>query len=1038
MKISILFYLFIGLFFNVASAQTYTVAQLRGLSNPTGSGVYQSSDYGGGSWKYLATTGATDNTGTILVNTVTGGQFNRIFSGAYNILWFGAAGDGVTIDSIPWVRAKAAVPPQGGTIYFPKGRYMSGKRDGWQVYRNNLIIKGDGINATYLLTPDPSNASGITLGLYRDAGWSLNPSTLYTYVDSAAVGQSWITLKPGQDMSPFKRNSIFFFNAGANYYDQYYGEFEVVDTVVGNKIFLKYHLSKDYTADRSSYYGILSANFTPPAVGATAVAQITNPPTATVNVAISLGTDLYQVTAVSGSNITLRNLGKGNGTEVISAGTRVFKARAIYITPSTVYNTVVEDLTIEGHRKSLVVSNSVKSYFNRVRFMHHKGALAGGIWLDGDDGRDFIMENCEVYSDVPITSQMARSFGDIKIKTTKLFQASLEFSEFNYNFDVEDCDIHVHKSTAADSLLTAINVGQSTSTGRIFKNRIFASRLANAILASDIQAYRATSRAPMVISNNMIYADRCNTAINVVGAGTVLIEGNSIIGNVVTIFGASDAVLYGVTNQVDISNRFIFGTSLVIRGNTFVGYANSFLNRTDPFNLDVQDNIVNLLGPAYRSDAAALSLGNIIRGSVASVTPTLKVPAERMVFKNNWFKGWNYNRFSINLQRPINSRVDISNNHFVDQAGTYRADKDFILNLQDVNKSVYAGVNYLPLIKDPEVDLGIYAEFVKRNGGQLTAADLNVGRQLLKEIYFNNLRSKIEILNPMLGDSSAARVPLLGWEKSMYQSLAAVNMVGADFSRTGGWKGNGTNKYGVFAQVKDLDYSNTGLFVNLTIPGTLANATYLGSTGGTGPTTYFLRKNGTVLQGLGQATIEANYTEGPGFIYSGQTTGSQLNFLDLTTKPKTSNTTLTNQLTPFASFLEANMAFLARGATTLSGTAEFTDATIGAYGATKYLNLTETQTLDQILYNSLTALGRPTQADPNYVVSQDDLREGKTPIVNSSKIPLSRVVLNALYPMAVKGQKIYCPAVGLGILGTFYEKVDTDGNWLAVLYPKVL
>ncbi|MCD0490357.1 hypothetical protein LPB86_19120 [Pedobacter sp. MC2016-14] len=1032
MKIILTLFLFLGLFVQKTYAQTYTVAALRTLAAPQESVIYQTTDYGGGLWNYSAATGATDNTGTILVSTITGGRFKRIFSGELNILWFGAKGDGVTNDVPAWTLAKAALPPEGGTIYFPKGRYMS-DANGWQVYRNNLYMRGDGINTTYLLTPEPSNASGISLAPYRDAGWSLNPATLYTYVDSAAVGQGWIKLKPGQDKTPFKKNTVFFFNAGANYYDQFYGEFQVIDTVVGDKLYLKYNFSKDYTAARSSWNGTLTADFTPPAVNATAVAQITNPPAAGANVAVSLGNDLYQVTAQSGTSVTLKNLGKGNGTAVIPTGTKVYKARAVYLTPSTAYNTIVEDMTIEGHRKAVVVANSVKSYFNRVRFVYHDGAAAGGIWLDGDGGRDFIMYNSEAYSDVIKGSQMARSFGDIKYKTCKFFQSTLEFSEFNYNFDVEDCDIHVHKVNDTIPVNYAINVGQSTSNGRIYNNRIFVSDANNAIIASDILGYKASSRASMLISKNIIYANRCASAISVYGSGTVSVEDNSIIGNVNSIFGGSDAILYGASSQVDVNDRFVFGSSLIIKRNTFVGYANTFSNRTDPVNLDIEDNIVSLFGPGYVSDVSGLTLGNIIKGSVASVTPTLTVPAERMVIKNNLFKGWNYTPFSINLQRPVNSRVDVSNNRFIDQVGTYRADKDFVVNLHDANAVVYAGVNYLPLVKSPDIDWNMYTEFVKRTSGTLLPLDVTVGKQLLKDIYFNNMRDKIEMINPMLGNAAASKVPLLGWERSVYKAFAGMMLTDSDFTKTTGWKGNGTSKYGVIGQVKDFDYTNFGLFVNLTAAGTVTNGGYIGTYSGNGASSYLIRKNGTTLTGIGLSTIATSYTEAPGFIFSGQTIGSQLNFVDVTTKPKTSNTSLPVQL---SSSPEANLAILAQGSSVLSAINNFSDATLGGYGVTKFLNLTETQTLDQITYNAMVSLGRATQTNPAYVLSTVDLREGKTPITNPTSTAISKAILNSTYPMAVKGQRIYCPNVSTGPL--VYEKADNTGEWFFYAYTPVL
>jgi hypothetical protein len=78
-------------------ALTTTVSGLRTLATPETDGVYQTTDFGGGNWYYSATTGMTDNLGTILVNAPTGGYFTRI--GEPNVKNFGAIGDGITEDT---------------------------------------------------------------------------------------------------------------------------------------------------------------------------------------------------------------------------------------------------------------------------------------------------------------------------------------------------------------------------------------------------------------------------------------------------------------------------------------------------------------------------------------------------------------------------------------------------------------------------------------------------------------------------------------------------------------------------------------------------------------------------------------------------------------------------------------------------------------------------------------------------------------------------------------------------------------------------
>jgi hypothetical protein len=965
MRILLTLLLLAGMVYRTA-AQTFTVAGLRVFAAPDTSVIYQTTDYGGGLWNYSSDTTTIDNTGTILVSTATGGTYKRIYDGALNIRWFGAKGDGVTNDIPAWDLAKAALPAGGGTIYFPRGRYMS-DAVGWRVFRSNVYMKGDGIDATFLLTPRPSSAYGLQLARYRDGGWSLNPATLYTYMDTAAVGQGYIRLKPGQDKTLLKKDMVLFFNGGANYYDQFYGEFNVIDTLIGDQLFFKYNFARDYTAARSSWNGTLTAPFTPPAINASAIAQIESPPPMNANQAISLGNDLYQVTASSGNNVTLRNLGKGNGTAVIPAGTRVYKARAIYLTPSTVYNIIVEDMSIDGQRNGLVVSNSVKSYFNRIRLTSRKGVIPGGLWLDGDGGRDMILDNSEIYSDGVRNSQMARSFGDIKFKNTKFFQSTVDFSEFNYNFDVEDCDIHLHKIDA-EPLGYAISVGTSTTNGRIFKNRISISDATSVITANDIQGYRASSRSAMVISNNIIYADRCVSGISLHTAGTLAIEDNTIIGNIVNIFGSSAALPYGASNQVVENQRFVFGSAMTIRRNTFVGYTDNFTVRPDPFNIDVQDNYVNRFGPSWKPDLNAAGLGNIIRGSVSSPTPTLTVPAENLTVRNNVFKGWNYSQFSFNLQRPLNDRVDISNNRFFDQTGTYRADKDFVISIRDENALAYGDIRYLPLQKNQELDWKAYTSLVKNLGGKLQSIDSLSGKELLSDIYSNNLRDKVEMINPLLGDAAASRIPLLGWEKSMYRYFASKTFTDADYTKNTGWKGDGISKYGIIGQVGDFDYKDFGLFVNLTAAGTTPLETYIGGYSSDNAA-YCLRKNGSVLTGLGMAAIDSNYVGQPGFIFSGQATGRQLNYIDMSSQPARVSTELRNQLVTRS---QLNLALLAQAAVQLPNTKYFSSAAVGCYGVTKYLSLPEVQKLNQLIYKTMVALGRSVQANPDNTPVDDN------------------------------------------------------------------
>ena len=589
---------------------------------------------------------------------------NTIFDGSIiNIETFGAKADGVTDNTHAWELAKAAVPASGGTVIFGKGKYFFSK--GLKVYRSNIRIKGAGKEATIIL----SGSNGLEMAPYRYGGWDLRTENLCPYIDSMAANQSWVSLKVATDADKFHAGQIIFINAGGSYYDQSYGEFNIIDKIAGSRLYLKYNLSRDYSSRKSSWRGELMQDFSPPAAGETAVVVIKNPPPSDVK-QFSIGNDMYVIVNGSGNNITVRNPGKGNSSDIIPAGTKVYKLRAV-INPASVANNIeVSDLTISGLRKSVVVSNSVKTRFDRVNFLWAPDPLhPGGIWLDGDDGRDFTMVNCEVHCVYPNTSQFARSFIGVNISQCKFFQASIDFSEFNAQCTVDHSEINIEVDNNGKFVPNGVTIGATTSNINIVNNNINITgtekiKINGIGIQPDIQMFAGISRTAILVKDNIIKLNKGNAWINLdPSEGIITVEGNTLTGSGYSVFGGSSGSLRSTKNS-----------RVYIRNNKFMGTTDGVFTRGNMDNIDVQNNTFQSLGE-YQSNGTIIGQGNIIMNG------DTRNEVNRLVFKNNTFIGWKYYRNSFNFNRKFNDSVNISNNRFINNKGNFRTDKNFTITI---------------------------------------------------------------------------------------------------------------------------------------------------------------------------------------------------------------------------------------------------------------------------------------------------------------------------------------------------------------------
>lgn len=139
-------YAAVRLLASAAITSCYVVGD-NALAQPSGfAGIFQVDP--------LDTTSA-DNAGTILVDVI-GRRWKRAFTGAVNVKWFGATGDGTTDDTAAIQAAFNVVKAftRGGSLYIPRGRYSLTHLDfsnATSDYTRGIRVYGDGAIDTQLI-----------------------------------------------------------------------------------------------------------------------------------------------------------------------------------------------------------------------------------------------------------------------------------------------------------------------------------------------------------------------------------------------------------------------------------------------------------------------------------------------------------------------------------------------------------------------------------------------------------------------------------------------------------------------------------------------------------------------------------------------------------------------------------------------------------------------------------------------------------------------------------------------------------------------
>jgi hypothetical protein len=162
-----------------AATEAATISDLLAIPTPGDGqtvivqGYYQRGDGGGGSFYWDAASTAPTNRGTMFASRNGGsGRWMRIFSGALNVRWFGAKGDGSQDEVLFLQNAIDSLPVRGGAVYIPAGDYLLAKSEtrltlsdlGANLWssayhfcllvsqRQNIRISGDGASSRLFVT----------------------------------------------------------------------------------------------------------------------------------------------------------------------------------------------------------------------------------------------------------------------------------------------------------------------------------------------------------------------------------------------------------------------------------------------------------------------------------------------------------------------------------------------------------------------------------------------------------------------------------------------------------------------------------------------------------------------------------------------------------------------------------------------------------------------------------------------------------------------------------------------------------------------
>lgn len=440
-----------------------------------------------------------------------------------------------TVDEVAFALAKAALPPEGGTIHFPAGHYVTGQYP-WRIWRDHVRLTGEGAEVTILSTA-PTITDALSVSPYRHAGWLEGAGREFAYAaEDGGQGETRVRLKKTDAATSFEAGELIFIRGGANRYDQDYGEFNEVAAIdpATSSLVLKHPLSRNYSLANLNWAGEIAEDFEMPAPGrAVRVKARTGDGFALPSrkATVSVGDNLFTVDRAEGGQLSLANCAPGNaprGTRIL-AGTKIAKSRSILKLTRSTRDFRCEKLQIVGNRKSLNLSNSYDTAFADCVFVRdaRNGAFTGGVTIDGDGGRFARFERCTIEARPAAGMQFARSFGGVTFADCHFIDANAAFTEFNFDCEVTRCTFDVKGS---EELTTVIVAGKSCGGLRFTDNRIRAIGVAAIFDNSrDIQAQKQSGDGGILIRGNIIQTSKVSRVFPLAKSERFAIEDNSVL-----------------------------------------------------------------------------------------------------------------------------------------------------------------------------------------------------------------------------------------------------------------------------------------------------------------------------------------------------------------------------------------------------------------------------------------------------------------------------------------------------------------------------